>query len=197
MKKVVSIIISIGFILSSFISIAAESSISSDLVDQTAKLIAGSDLYPYVSGQEAYLGERLLVYKSTNSGIIDLYPSQEYYPLYSGENVIGIISVSKDEDAFKTYTLSPSFANDMNKIQKITNQFAIIYKDTSVIIVTANEIESFGEIIQDLTLEEKLNKYGSDGWELVGVLEKPATGLGNPPESLDRESIVFKKAIKS
>ena len=96
-------------------------------------------------------------YKSTNSGIIDLYPSQEYYPLYSGENVIGIISVSKDEDAFKTYTLSPSFANDMNKIQKITNQFAIIYKDTSFIIVTANEIESFGEIIQDLTLE-KINE---------------------------------------
>lgn len=58
-------------------------------------------------------------------------------------------------------------------------------------------VEHFLNSDKDLTMEEKLNKYGADGWELVGVLEKPYTGLGNPPEALDRESIVFKKAIKS
>ena len=51
-------------------------------------------------------------------------------------------------------------------------------------------------IAQDakLTVEETLNKYGEDGWELVGVLEKPYTTLGNAPK-LDSNSIVFKRQI--
>ncbi|NOV80274.1 DUF4177 domain-containing protein [Clostridium saccharobutylicum] len=39
-------------------------------------------------------------------------------------------------------------------------------------------VEHFLNSDKDLTMEEKLNKYGADGWELVGVLEKPSTGLG-------------------
>ncbi|AYD39563.1 DUF4177 domain-containing protein [Clostridium fermenticellae] len=50
---------------------------------------------------------------------------------------------------------------------------------------------------ENLTMEEKLNKYGEDGWELVGVLERPFTGLGNPPKCLDMNSIVFKKAVEA
>lgn len=43
-----------------------------------------------------------------------------------------------------------------------------------------------------LTLEEELNKYGVQGWELVGVMEKPFDTLGVPPK-LDSNSIIFKK----
>ena len=46
----------------------------------------------------------------------------------------------------------------------------------------------------DLTTEEKLNKYGADEWELVGVLEKPYVTVGNPP-NLNCDSLVFKRAI--
>lgn len=46
-----------------------------------------------------------------------------------------------------------------------------------------------------LTLEEELNRYGEQGWELVGVLEKPYDTLGTPPK-IDGNSIVFKKEYK-
>lgn len=46
----------------------------------------------------------------------------------------------------------------------------------------------------DLTVQEQLNKYGADGWELVCVLEKTFAGVGNPTK-LDRDSLVFKRAI--
>lgn len=48
-------------------------------------------------------------------------------------------------------------------------------------------------------------KYGSDftcpdcgrtaaeGWELVGILKKSFTSLGNPPKYLNVDTIVFKK----
>ncbi|GAA0719160.1 hypothetical protein GCM10008905_06820 [Clostridium malenominatum] len=46
----------------------------------------------------------------------------------------------------------------------------------------------------NLTIEEQLNKYGEEGWELVGILEKPYTTLGIQPR-LDSNSIVFKKSV--
>lgn len=55
-------------------------------------------------------------------------------------------------------------------------------------------VDHFQSIDENLTIEEKLNKYGSDGWELIGVLKKPHVTLGNPSK-LDSDSIVFKKAI--
>jgi hypothetical protein len=57
-------------------------------------------------------------------------------------------------------------------------------------------VDHFLSSDENLTIEEKLNKYGADGWELIGVLQKPYTTLGNPPK-LDSDSIVFKKAIKA
>lgn len=53
-------------------------------------------------------------------------------------------------------------------------------------------MEHFLSEDSNLTVEEQLNKYGEEGWELVGVLEKPYTTLGNGPK-LDSNSIVFKK----
>lgn len=46
----------------------------------------------------------------------------------------------------------------------------------------------------NLTIEEQLNKYGEEGWQLVGILEKPYTTLGIQPR-LDSNSIVFKKQM--
>lgn len=56
-------------------------------------------------------------------------------------------------------------------------------------------VEHFLNSDENLTMEEKLNKYGSEGWELVGILQKPFTALGNPPKCLYIDSIVLKKAI--
>ncbi|WP_315122369.1 DUF4177 domain-containing protein [uncultured Clostridium sp.] len=56
------------------------------------------------------------------------------------------------------------------------------------------ELRHFLSLDKNSTIEEELNKYGEDGWELVGVLQKPYTTLGNPPK-LDSDSIVFKKAV--
>jgi hypothetical protein len=55
-------------------------------------------------------------------------------------------------------------------------------------------VDQFLSLDESLTIEEKLNKYGADGWELVGVLQKPYTTLGNPPK-LECDSVVFKKAV--
>ncbi|WP_254306742.1 DUF4177 domain-containing protein [Clostridium sp. 001] len=41
-----------------------------------------------------------------------------------------------------------------------------------------------------------MNKYGSKGWELVGILQKPYIKLGNPSKCLAVDSIVFKKPIE-
>ncbi len=46
----------------------------------------------------------------------------------------------------------------------------------------------------DLTVVEKLNKYGEDGWELIGLFQRTYTSLGYPPK-LDNDSIVFKRQI--
>lgn len=58
------------------------------------------------------------------------------------------------------------------------------------------EIDQFLNSDKNLTLEEKLNKYGEDGWELVGVVEKPPVGVGWLPK-IDSDSIVFKKAVET
>jgi len=55
-------------------------------------------------------------------------------------------------------------------------------------------VDHFLSLDSELTIEEKLNKYGEDGWELIGVLERPYNTLGNPSK-LDSDSIVFKKPV--
>ncbi len=55
-------------------------------------------------------------------------------------------------------------------------------------------VDHFLDVDNELTIEEKLNQYGEEGWELIGVLEKPYSTVGNPPK-LDSDSIVFKKTV--
>ncbi|RMD00275.1 DUF4177 domain-containing protein [Clostridium autoethanogenum] len=57
-------------------------------------------------------------------------------------------------------------------------------------------VDHFMSLDKNLTLEEKLNKYGAEGWELVGILQKPFAGLGNPPKYLNVDTIVFKKTAE-
>jgi len=54
-------------------------------------------------------------------------------------------------------------------------------------------VDKFISLDSDLSLEEELNKYGEEGWELVGIIQKPITSLGKPSK-LNDNSIVFKKA---
>ncbi|MEW9095823.1 MAG: DUF4177 domain-containing protein [Clostridiaceae bacterium] len=54
-------------------------------------------------------------------------------------------------------------------------------------------IDHFLSSDSSLTIEDQLNNYGKDGWEFVGILEKPYTTLGNT--KLDSNSMIFKKSI--
>jgi hypothetical protein len=56
-------------------------------------------------------------------------------------------------------------------------------------------VDHFLSTDKDSTIEEQLNKYGADGWELVGVLQRIHT-IGKPTK-IDSDSIVFKKAIEA
>ena len=55
-------------------------------------------------------------------------------------------------------------------------------------------VDYFLSVDSDLTVEEKLNKYGEDGWELIGLLQRRHTTLGYPPK-LDNDSIAFKRQV--
>lgn len=54
------------------------------------------------------------------------------------------------------------------------------------------DVDRFLNEDENLTIEEELNKYGKQGWELIGILEKNTNTLGNAPK-LATDSIVFKK----
>ena len=55
-------------------------------------------------------------------------------------------------------------------------------------------VDHFLSVDSHLTVEEKLNKYGKDGWELVGLLQSRHTTLGYPSK-LDNDSIAFKRQV--
>jgi Domain of unknown function (DUF4177) len=44
------------------------------------------------------------------------------------------------------------------------------------------------------TIEDKLNEYGKDGWELAGIMPKKTQSLGNSSK-LPEDSVVLKKQL--
>ncbi len=55
-------------------------------------------------------------------------------------------------------------------------------------------VDEFINLGNGTTIEDKLNEYGKDGWELVGIMPKKAQSLGNPSK-LPEDSIVLKKQL--
>lgn len=54
-------------------------------------------------------------------------------------------------------------------------------------------VDHFLSLQKNLSIEELLNNYGKDGWELVGTLQSFYKTLGKPSK-LDSDLIVFKKS---
>ncbi|WP_027622973.1 DUF4177 domain-containing protein [Clostridium lundense] len=57
----------------------------------------------------------------------------------------------------------------------------------------AFSVDHFLSSDSELTVEEQLNKYGEQGWELAGTLEKPSTYV--TPEKLDTNLMIFKRQL--
>ncbi|MHC1748422.1 MAG: DUF4177 domain-containing protein [Cellulosilyticaceae bacterium] len=49
---------------------------------------------------------------------------------------------------------------------------------------------------KDLNVQQQLNMYGKEGWELVGSLDRTYPPMGTPSK-LDQNSIVFKRSKRS
>jgi hypothetical protein len=58
-------------------------------------------------------------------------------------------------------------------------------------IINVEDISKFSDSIK---LQEELNNYGKEGWELVGFFYPPQIGLGWVSK-LDIDSIIFKRQI--
>ncbi|NFP91385.1 DUF4177 domain-containing protein [Clostridium sporogenes] len=56
------------------------------------------------------------------------------------------------------------------------------------------EINSIKNLGSSINLQNELNNYGEEGWELVGALKKPHEGMGWMPKP-DDGSVIFKRAI--
>ncbi|CAB1253710.1 MULTISPECIES: DUF4177 domain-containing protein [Clostridium] len=54
-------------------------------------------------------------------------------------------------------------------------------------------VDHFLSSQENLSIEELLNKYGKEGWELVGILQNLYKTLGKSSK-LDSDLIVFKKS---
>lgn len=53
-------------------------------------------------------------------------------------------------------------------------------------------IDAILEADDDIDLEKKLNSYGEDGWELVGILDQVNSGWGSQPR-VDTNLILLKR----
>lgn len=60
------------------------------------------------------------------------------------------------------------------------------------VVNTAN-ISKFSEPIK---LQDELNNYGKEGWELVGFVYPPQIGEGWMPK-LDSDTVIFKREINN
>lgn len=59
-------------------------------------------------------------------------------------------------------------------------------------VIEINSIKNLGDPDK---LQEELNNYGNEGWELIGDLTKPHEGVGWNPK-LDDGSVIFKRELK-
>jgi hypothetical protein len=55
-------------------------------------------------------------------------------------------------------------------------------------------VDEFINAVNGATIEDKLNEYGKDGWELVGIMPKKTQSLGNSSK-LPEDSVVLKKQL--
>jgi hypothetical protein len=55
-------------------------------------------------------------------------------------------------------------------------------------------IENFSKFNETQILQDELNKYGKEGWELVGFFYPPQIGVGWLTK-LDNNSVIFKRGI--
>ncbi|NFL74486.1 hypothetical protein B2H94_01875 [Clostridium sporogenes] len=56
------------------------------------------------------------------------------------------------------------------------------------------EINSIKNLGNPINLQNELNNYGEEGWELVDVFAKPHEGIGWMPKP-DDGSVIFKRAL--
>jgi hypothetical protein len=57
------------------------------------------------------------------------------------------------------------------------------------------KVENISKFSETIKLQEELNNYGKEGWELVGIFYPPQIGEGWMPK-LDSDSVIFKRQIK-
>ncbi|NLK97691.1 DUF4177 domain-containing protein [Defluviitalea saccharophila] len=58
-------------------------------------------------------------------------------------------------------------------------------------VVGIHSVQGLGD---PSNLQDELNNYGKEGWELIGVMKKPHEGIGWNPQP-DEGSVVFKRAV--
>lgn len=56
------------------------------------------------------------------------------------------------------------------------------------------KVEKFSEFTETMKLQEELNSYGKEGWELVGFFYPNQIGVGLEPK-LDVDSAIFKRLL--
>lgn len=58
------------------------------------------------------------------------------------------------------------------------------------------EIEKFKSLKDPVELQKELNNYGTEGWELVGILQPPHNGKGWMP-NIYTNVVTFKRKIEN
>jgi len=56
------------------------------------------------------------------------------------------------------------------------------------------KVENITKFTETIKLQEELNNYGKEGWELVGFIYPPQIGAGWMPK-VDIDSVIFKRQV--
>ena len=67
----------------------------------------------------------------------------------------------------------------------------VLYMEWEYKVINVETVAKFNEPIK---LQEELNNYGREGWELVGYFYPPQAGVGWMSK-LDIDSVIFKRQI--